>query len=174
MDLNAILNDLNWTAIEALAGVAGVIGLIISIIFLVYEVRHNARAIEGETIQSLMSFEREVFAMMIEHSDLFQRGCTDFEALSDAERFQFDRLLGAQFSLLYSAFIQFERGLMEADVWEAYMNSLSRYAIYPAYALIWKNIRASYPPGMHAAIDKVISHERKRTGALPWEDEAFA
>ena len=162
----------NWSAIEAIAAIAGVIGLIISIIFLVYEVRHNASAIEGATVQALMTFEREVFAMLIEHAVLFRRGCEDLYGLSDAERFQFDRLLGAQFSLLYSAYIQYERGLIGEDVWEAYLNALTRYTIYPAYKVIWDNIRDGYPEDMQKAITKTVTLERPQAGKMPWELEA--
>lgn len=162
----------NWAAIEALAAIAGVVGLIVSVIFLIYEIRHNARAIEAATVQELMTFEREVFAMMIQHADLFRRGCEDLYALADGERFQFDRLLGAHFSLLYSAFIQYERGIMGQDVWEAYLNALARYAAFPSYAVIWENIRAGYPENMQQAIEATITQERKRSGKVAWELEA--
>ena len=45
------VTEIDWAAVEAIAAVAGVIGVVISIVFLIYEVRHNARAIEGSTVQ---------------------------------------------------------------------------------------------------------------------------
>ncbi|MES2335896.1 MAG: hypothetical protein V4551_14620 [Pseudomonadota bacterium] len=45
----------NWDAISAISSVLGGLGVVISVIFPVYEVRRNAQAIEGATVQNLMS-----------------------------------------------------------------------------------------------------------------------
>lgn len=166
--------NIDWVMVEAIAAIAGVLGVIISVFFLVHEVRHNARAIEGATVQSLMTFEREVFQMLIENADLFRRGCEDHTSLSASERFQFDRLVGTQMSLMYSAYTQHERGLIDDDVWQAYLNAFTRYGVFPAYKTIWSNIRLGYPEEMHRAIDEVIQKERDRAGELPWEYEIEA
>ena len=63
----------DWDKIATISSVIGVIGGIVSVIFLVYEVRHNAKAIEGATVQSLMGLEREVFTLLVQNADLF--GC---------------------------------------------------------------------------------------------------
>ena len=161
--------DWNWPAIEAIAAIGGVIGVIISIIFLIYEVRHNARAIEGATIQSLMSLEREIFALLIDHPEVFRRGCDDLESLTPNERFQFDRLLGAQFSLTYSAFIQRQRNLIGDDVWRAYLNGLERYAATPGYPVIWENMKAAYPEEFQKEVEPIMTGKAPVPGQhRPW------
>lgn len=135
----------DWQVIAAAATVVGVVGGIISVAFLVIEVRHNTRAIEGETVQSLMSLEREVFTLLGDNAELFLRGCDDLGSLTRAERFKFDRLVGAEMSLIYSAFVQHGEGLMSDEIWEAYVNALHRYARLPGFAQAWTGLRDAYP-----------------------------
>ena len=78
-----MLENVNWGAIEGIASVAGAIGVIISIVFLIYEVRHNARAIEGATVHSLMTLEREVFGLLGENAELMIKGGTKPGELTD-------------------------------------------------------------------------------------------
>ena len=66
--------DLDFSLITAVATVIGVIGGLISVIFLVYEIRRNALAIEGSTVQSLMSLEAQIFATILTHAALYLRG----------------------------------------------------------------------------------------------------
>ena len=107
---------------------------------------------------------------VIQYADVFRRGCEDVTQLSETEQLQFDRILGAHFSLLFSAYTQLERGLIEDDVWQAYLNALSRYAAYPSYRAVWRNMRDGYPEDMRLAIEDVMSLKRERHGKLPWEE----
>jgi hypothetical protein len=144
--------DWNWAAIDALAALAGVAGLITSIIFLIYEVRHNARAIEGATVQNLMGLEREVFALTAEHAELFTKGSQDIQALSEIERFRYDRLTATIMSLIYSAFIQYERGLIDGEVWDAYRNALRRWSKGPGFRDSWEGFKDSYPSSFRTEV----------------------
>ena len=74
-----------WDQITALSSVLGVVGGLISVYFLVLEVRRNALAIEGATVQSLMSFEKDVFQMLANNADVYLRGCEDISKLSAAQ-----------------------------------------------------------------------------------------
>lgn len=147
------MTEIDWAAIEAIAAVAGVIGVIISIVFLIYEVRHNARAIEGATVQSLMSLEHEVFGTLAENADLMTRGGRDCDSFTEAEGYRYERAVGTYMSLIYSAFIQHERNLVEDEVWEAYANALGRHITAPGFATAWERIKTGYP----ASFQKVVS-----------------
>ncbi|GEM_PF-4916691 len=151
-----IPTDWNWTAIEALASLAGVIGVVVSIVFLIYEVRHNARAIEGATVQSLMSLEREVFTLMADNAALFARGGKDHAALTPEEQFRYHRIVASLMSLNFSAFLQFERDLIDREIWEAYGNAVRRYARAPGFAVAWAEVRDGYPASFRKAMAGVV------------------
>lgn len=135
----------DWPAIAAVATIIGVVGGLISLVLLIFEVRRNAQAIEGATVQSLMSFEKDVFALVANHAELYVKGSAGVDQLSAPERLAFDRIVSAQMSLLYSAYVQFQQGLIDDEVWEAYANALFRYMKQPGFAMCWKNFELSYP-----------------------------
>ena len=45
--------NMPWDAITGLASIVGVVGGLVSVTFLILEIRRNAQAIEGATVQSL-------------------------------------------------------------------------------------------------------------------------
>ena len=140
-----MFDNLNWAAVEGIASVAGALGVVISIIFLIYEVRHNARAIEGATVQSLMSLEREVFGLLAENAELMSKGGADPASLSDVQRYQYERGVGTYMSLVYSAYMQHKRELVEDEVWDAYLNALALHMQSPGFAEAWQRIDEGYP-----------------------------
>jgi len=160
-----MLENVNWAAIEGIASVAGAIGVIITIIFLIHEVRHNARAIEGATVQSLMSLEREVFSLLAENAELMTKGGADAAALTEVERYQYERGVGTYMSLMYSAYIQHERGLIDDEVWDAYLHALGRHMQASGFAETWLGICIGYPKSFQTLIENRFSQatEAKKT-----------
>ena len=112
----------------------------------------NARAIEGTTIQSLMRLEREVFSLLAENAELMTKGGWHYDTLSDAELYGYERVVGSYMSLIYSAFIQHERDLVEDEVWQAYVNALGRHIKAPGFAAVWENIKIGYPASFQAEV----------------------
>lgn len=150
--------SIDWAAVEAIAAVAGVIGVVISIIFLVYEVRHNAKAIEGATVQSLMSLEREVFSLLAENAELMTKAGADIEALTTAERYRFERAVGSYMSLIYSAYTQHQRDLVDDEVWQAYVGALKRHLEAPGFIAVWNEIQIGYPKSFRAAMEQLLDY----------------
>ena len=144
-----------WDQITALASVVGVVGGLISVYFLVLEVRRNAQAIEGATVQSLMSFEKDVFYMLASNAGVYLRGCENISMLSAEEKFQFERLVAAQMSLSYSAFVQHDQELIDDEVWEAYATALRRYLSKPGFLLAWTIFETGYPKSFRDMVNKV-------------------
>lgn len=141
-----------WDQITALSSVLGVVGGLISVYFLVLEVRRNAQAIEGATVQSLMSFEKDVFSLLANNSALYLRGCQDVSKLTAEERFHFDRLVGTQMSLYYSAFVQFHQGLIDDEVWEAYFNAIKVCFSAPGFRSSWDAMQLRYPTSFQKVV----------------------
>lgn len=135
----------DWNLISQIASVVGVVGGLISVSFLVLGVRRNARAIEGATVQSLMNFEKDVYAMIAADSGLFLKGCEHPEKLSPGDALKFSRIVSTQMSLFYSAFAQHGEGLIDDEVWEAYANALRSYLKPTGYRATWQKMELHYP-----------------------------
>jgi hypothetical protein len=137
----------SWEQITAIATVLGVLGGLISLGFVVYQIRRNANAIEGATVQSLMSLEVQVFAVLAENADIYQRGSADLASLTPAERYRFNRLVACRMSLLNTAFVQFEQQLISEDVWQAYVRGFQQDIQQPGFLATWQAILVRYPEG---------------------------
>ena len=146
------MSGVDWAAVSAIASVVGGIGVILSIGFLIHEVRRNAQAIEGATVQSLMSLEREVFSLLAENAALMTKGGADFAALSETEVYRYERAVGTYMSLVYSAYVQNLRDLVEDEVWQAYVRALGRHMAAPGFAVTWARIKTGYPTSFQAAM----------------------
>jgi hypothetical protein len=142
-----------WEQITAVASVIGVVGGLISVGFLIYEVRRNAQAIEGATVQSLMALEAQVFSVLAEHAELYVSGSVDADQLGPTERFRFQELVAVVMSLTYSAFVQHQQSLIDDEVWEAYMNAMFLRLEKPGFERSWRGIEIGYPKSFRDIID---------------------
>ena len=137
--------NLDWTAITGIASVIGVIGGLVSVVFLILEIRRNAQAIEGATVQSLMSFEKDVFALVANNAVLYLKGSAGLAKLTAAEKLTYERIVSVQMSLTYSAYVQFQQQLIDDEVWDAYFNALNEYMKAPGFYESWKSFENHYP-----------------------------
>jgi hypothetical protein len=144
---------MSWDVVTAVASVIGVIGGLISVIFLILEVRRNAQAIEGATVQSLMSFEKDVFALIANNAALYVKGSAGLSKLTAVERLSYDRIVSVQMSLTYSAYVQFQNKLIDDEVWEAYYNALNKYLKAPGFHQSWKGFENSYPKSFRGMVN---------------------
>ena len=143
-----------WDQITALSSVVGVVGGLISVYFLVLEVRRNARAIEGATVQSLMTFEKDVYQSLSINAGIYLRGCEDISKLSAEEKFRFERLVGAQMSLFYSAFVQHGQELIDDEVWEAYADELRGFLRAKGFLIAWTSMETGFPKSFRDMVNK--------------------
>ena len=146
----------NLEQIASLATILGVLGGLISVYFVAHGISRNTNAIEGATVQSLMSFEYNVFSLVANNASLYLRGCEEITKLSKAERLSFDRIVGSQMSLSYSAFVQFGEHLIDDEVWEAYLNALKVNLRGPGFLVSWKAMEDRYPLSFRTMIEKVM------------------
>jgi hypothetical protein len=135
----------DWTIVTAVATITGVIGGLISVVFLILEVRRNAQAIEGSTVQSLMSFEKDVFTLIASNADLYLKGSNGLSKLTATQKLAFNRIVGVQMSLTYSAYVQYQNQLIDDEVWDAYHNALKGYLKAKGFAESWKIFEMNYP-----------------------------
>ena len=143
-----------WDQITALSSVVGVVGGLISVYFLVLEVRRNARAIEGATVQSLVTFEKDVYQLLSMNVGIYLRGCEDISKLSAEEKFRFERLVGALMSLFYTAFVQHGQELIDDEVWAAYADELRGFLRATGFLTAWTSMETGFPRSFRDMVNK--------------------
>ena len=72
---------------------------------------------------------------------------------TDAEAYQYERSVGTYFSLIYSAYMQHERGSVDDEVWDAFLNALARHMRAPGFSVVWTRIGVGYPKSFQALIE---------------------
>lgn len=65
---------MNWNAIEAVSSAMGATGVIVTIAYVAYQIRQNTQSIQGQTEQSLMMLEKEVFTLIADNTSAYRRG----------------------------------------------------------------------------------------------------
>jgi hypothetical protein len=146
---------MSWEAIDAVSSLVSAVGVIATLIYLAYQIRQNTQSIQGATEQSLMVLEKDTYSLMAEHADVFVRGSADFSQLSPEDAIKFQNIVGAELSLVYSAYVQYNRKLIPLEAWEAYERSTADYFKGPGYLAAWQALKPSYPERFCEAMEKV-------------------
>jgi len=146
---------MNWNAIDAISSAIGAAGVIVTIVYLAYQIRHNTQSIEGQTEQALMTLEKEVYSMIVEYASVYRRGTSDMSDLDADEALQFEFIVAAEMSLVYSAFVQHRRKLISDEVWIAYVNGVQVQLENQGYNQAWANLRNGYPRNFVAVIGEI-------------------
>jgi hypothetical protein len=157
---------MDWNQITALATIIGVIGGLISVAFVVYEIRRNAQAIEGATVQSLMSLEQQVFTVILTNAQVYLRGCAMTPDMTDTEKLEFTECVGMIMSMTYSAYVQHQQNLIDDEVWEAYQNAARARLGAFGFARVWQQIQMGYPRSFRAAMEPLLAARQTGQSAL--------
>ena len=147
--------ELNWDAIGAIAESLGVIGVIVTVVYVGVQIRHNSQAVQGATEQSLMTQEMALYALVAEHANVYRRGGEHIDQLDADEYVVYEHLVAAQMSQLYSAFVQFQRGLIPQSVWDAYTADWPDSILQIGFRHTWDRIKHGYPAEFQDCLDKI-------------------
>jgi len=145
----------NWSAVEAVSSAIGAVGVIITIVYLAYQIRQNTYSIQGQTEQSLMTLEKEVFALIADNASVYRRGSFNSKSLDPDEAVQFYYIVAAEMSLIYSAYVQHHRKLISDEVWNAYRVGTRNKLEDHGYMATWMELKADYPASFRSAIDQI-------------------
>jgi hypothetical protein len=148
---------MNWSAVEAVSSAIGAVGVIVTIVYLAYQIRQNTQSIQGQTEQSLMSLERDVYALIADNANVYRRGSADLNGLDQDEALQFLHIVAAELSLIYSAYVQHQRRLISDEVWDAYRHGAQGKLDGQGYKDIWTELRHEYPVSFGKTIDQISS-----------------
>jgi len=147
--------ELNWDAIGAIAESLGVIGVIVTVVYVGVQIRHNSQAVQGATEQALMTQEMALYALLAEHANIYRRGSERIDQLDVDEYVVYENLVAAQMSQLYSAFVQFQRGLIPQSVWGAYTADWPDYMAQAGFCQTWGSIKHGWPAEFKQCFDEI-------------------
>ena len=91
--------------------------------------------------------------MLAGHANVFRRGCANVDDLNEDEYVEFEYLVAATMSQIYSAFVQYHRKLVPESVWEAYCADWVIWRDKDGFNQTWHRIQASYPSEFRLALE---------------------
>ena len=100
-----------------------------------------------------MNQEVSVYALLIENADVYGRGLKNMDELDATEAIMFENLVAANMANLYSAFVQYKRGLIPNSVWTAYMGDWTNHLAEAGYQQAWENLQSTFPVEFRDSLD---------------------
>lgn len=132
------------------------IATVATLAYLAVQIRQNTKSVQGSTAQSLMSLEVNTFALIAQHPSIYRRGRANIADLNADEKVVFEQLVSSVMSQMFSAFAQFQGGLIPASTWTTYLNEWeSLYLKQPGFRSIWAEIRNAYPEDFCQCLDEI-------------------
>ena len=141
---------MNWDAIGAIGEVIGALGVIVSLLYLSVQIRRSDQTARVESIQSVLDGYRDrsivPYFSNPQVMDLFAKGLTDFERLSENEKRQFVYLFAENVFQMQQTMELHQHGLLpqvDYDAWIYYVATLIRT---PGGTAVWPYIEATITP----------------------------
>jgi hypothetical protein len=150
------LSDLSnlGTFVSALAVVA-------SLIFVGIQLRQNTRAVKATASQAHTAHWQAMLTPVIEHEDvaeIYRRGLSGMDSLTDNERVRFIVLVGAMFRFAESARLQWLHGQLEDAHWMNMERNLTALAGNPGFKGYWAIRRDWYASDFQVWYDALPVH----------------
>ena len=150
-------NQLNIEAFANYAEIVGGITVLISLIYVGIQIRSNTKSTLSQTNmmahESMANFSLEA-AKDSATSALIRKGLVDFSALNTDEQFQFLVLMTSLYRRFENVYYQYNKGLLESELWDGYHHSLRAYTNTPGGREFWTLRKDSFSPSFREFIDK--------------------
>ena len=132
---------MSWDAVSALAELLGAIGVIVSLGYLAQQVRHNTRSVRAASYQSWFASYDSFSNLLLGNADfdaLLQRSASNPEGLTPEERRRFLGVLRRGFRQFESLYYQYREGMIDRELFEAWVAIYSRSAQGPLFKEFWE------------------------------------
>jgi len=136
---------LSITEVAEVAEVVAAVGVIISIIYLGYEVRQNTVAVRSTAYQAIHDAEDQFWSDLVSEpgvADLWQRGLEGgVEKLASEDRSRFTVTARRLIYLYQNVHYQNRKGVLDRELWEAWVASLDEFLVYPGFGDVLDEVR---------------------------------
>jgi hypothetical protein len=132
---------MSWEAIGAIAELLGAIGVIVSLGYLARQVNQNTRSVRAAAYQSWFASYDSFSNLLLGDSDfdaLLHRAASDPRELTPDERRRFLGVLRRGFRQFESLYYQHREGMIDRDLFEAWVSIYSRTAQGPLFREFWE------------------------------------
>ena len=151
MDLDALGN---------IGEFVGGLGVVVTLAYLGLQIRQNTRTVRASYHQaasdSVITIQCQL-ASDAELGEIFRRGQVDRSTLSEKEIPRFNYIMAAFTRIIETQHSHYARGLIDAEQWARYLDTLRVYAGRPGFVEWWQSRNIPFRPGFSALVDKTIT-----------------
>ena len=135
------------------------IATLATLIYLAVQIRQNTAAVRGSTIQSVTIAQQQELKWGSEISNAFATGFQN-QPMDIEGAWQLTEWYYAAFASRQNEYVQFKRGLLDADVWDASYNIISILACMPLCKEWWDRLgRHAFAQDFCEIVDEIFSRD---------------
>lgn len=134
--------------LASIAEIVGFVALVPSLIYVGLQIRKGNRETRAATIQSTLSSEMEMIAVLTEHAAVWDKVVTGDPLANGVETRKGILLFNMLMTEAENRYYQFDSGYLDAQSWEGRVFSLRPIVVLPMYEL-WRKS----PGGMNHSAD---------------------
>ena len=132
------------------------IATVITLAYLALQIRQNTKSVRGSTAQSLMNLDVNSYALLAQHASIYRRGSSNIADLDADEKAVFEHLVSAVMSQTFSAFAQYQGGLIPESYWATYIFEWKNYYLnQPGFQSVWAEFRNTFPEDFCQCLDEI-------------------
>lgn len=151
---------MNWDAVAAIGELLGAIGVIVSLGYLAQQVRHNTRSVRAAAYQSWFASYDSFSNMLLgdpEFDALLHRAAAEPGSLTPDQRRRFLGVLRRGFRQFESLYYQYREGMIDRDLFEAWLSIYSRSAQGPLFREFWQADQAIFSAAFREFVAEKLS-----------------
>lgn len=148
---------MNWEAAGAIGEILGAIAVVVSLFYLASQIKTQNKESRLAAQHQVLTAFREASLIMSdpELAEIFLRGNTEIESLTDIEKFRMIAVLNPVIRVLEEAYDQFIHGRLDEEKWEGMVRQYSSYLSAPCFQLVWKVRRDHYQEEFRFFVDNI-------------------
>lgn len=136
------MKNVDWTKCSAIAEIASSIAIVATLIYLTIQTQQNAGAILANSRNALIATEIAVNQQVVENPSIFlARYKTD---LTLEEQIQLEVWLIQAVRTREHQWLQYQDGLLDEQIWDAYANALPVILSFPRERAWWDFVKYDY------------------------------
>ena len=151
---------LSLDATSKAAEIIAAVGVVLSLIYVGYQVQQNTKAIQSSVHHSLIDNVITTEGAVLndpEFADLVVKSWSDWDALTPSEQLRAETYLNFSFNNWESAYLNYERGFIEKEIWQTWDRSNYPDEDDLTYFRYWVSHRDWFNDRFAEHVDKVFA-----------------
>lgn len=148
---------MNWDAIGAIGEIIGAGAVVFSLVYLSIQIQRQAAESRAAAAHEIAHAFRESVAVFSnsEMADLFLKGHSDVDSLSEKEKLQLITSVQRVLRVWEEAFVMHRKGRLEADLWEPMISQYCSLLATPVIQYVWKARKSYYNNEFRSFVDSL-------------------